>query len=447
MKRKQLTYEDRLFIQQQLESNLSLHRIAAALHKSDSTISREIIRNRYPVKKNLRHYTPCKRESMCNVANMCALECSRTSCTNCAEICGSSRCPDYTPVYCPRIEKAPHCCNGCPQWPSRACNLVKFRYDAKRAQIVTDEKRSESRKGACLLPEEMTYLDNLVSPMVVNGQSVYAVFREHGESIPCSQRTLYHYIDRCYLTARNLDLPRKVRYKTKYRRKRAARDYDEFALGRTYRDFTLYLGEHPEASVVEMDTVIGKPGGKCLLTLYFRSCGLMLAYLLEQDTQDCVVNALNSLYEAVGRKKFRKLFEVILTDRGPEFRNTFGIEYDEECQERTKVFYCDPYCSWQKGGIERNHEFIRMVLPKKTSFDWMTQEDVILLMNHINSYPRKQRNDCTPFQLAETLLGRVFLRELGLEEVPLRKVQLRPALLNRQKKAAHLKALEQADAY
>ena len=94
MKHKHLTYDDRLIIQQELENNYSLHKIAQRLHKSDSTIA---------------------RVNVCAMVNLCTADCSRTSCANCAEACHSARCPDYQPRYCTRLTKAPHCCNGCPQ--------------------------------------------------------------------------------------------------------------------------------------------------------------------------------------------------------------------------------------------------------------------------------------------------------------------------------------------
>lgn len=242
-------------------------------------------------------------------------------------------------------------------------------------------------------PEELQYLDDLVSPRLLNSQSVHVVFATSKDKLPCCERTLYNYVDKCLLTARNLDMPRRVRFKARYKHKARTASDAEFAKGRTYKDFQAYMEKNPDVQVCEMDTVIGRPGGKALLTLIFRSCNLMIAVLLERDTQDCVIEALNMLYATMGAATFRKLCGVILTDRGMEFRNVYGIEHSENGKLRTQVFYCDPYCSWQKGSVEKNHEFIRQVLPKKTSFDWLTQDAVDLMMSHINSYPRARLND------------------------------------------------------
>lgn len=72
MKHKHLTYEDRLIIQQELENSTSLHKIAQRLHKSDSTISREIIRNRYQVKTSANHIALCARVNVCTMENLCS---------------------------------------------------------------------------------------------------------------------------------------------------------------------------------------------------------------------------------------------------------------------------------------------------------------------------------------------------------------------------------------
>lgn len=429
MKHKHLTYEDRLIIQQELENSTSLHKIAQRLRKSDSTISREIIRNRYQVKASASHTALCARVNVCAMVNLCSADCSRTSCANCAEVCHSARCPDYQPRYCTRLTKAPHCCNGCPQWASKTCRDVKFRYDAKRAQVVADDLLSESRKGVSMQPEELQYLDDLVSPQLLNSQSVHVVFTTSKDKLPCCERTLYNYVDKCLLTARNLDMPRRVRFKTRHKHKARGASDAEFSMGRTYEDFKAFMESNPDVSICEMDTVIGRPGGKALLTLIFRSCNLMIAILLERDTQDCVIEALNALYETMGATTFRKLFGVILTDRGMEFRNVYGIEHSANGKLRTQVFYCDPYCSWQKGSVEKNHEFIRQILPKKTSFDWLTQDAVDLMMSHINSYPRARLNDKSPIEVAELIMGSQLLTKLNLKKIPAMDVQLRPTLL------------------
>ena len=148
-------------------------------------------------------------------------------------------------------------------------------------------------------PEELQYLDDLVSPRLLNSQSVHVVFATSKDKLPCCERTLYNYVDKCLLTARNLDMPRRVRFKARYKHKARTASDAEFAKGRTYKDFQAYMEKNPDVQVCEMDTVIGRPGGKALLTLIFRSCNLMIAVLLERDTQDCVIEALISPFDFI----------------------------------------------------------------------------------------------------------------------------------------------------
>ena len=141
--------------------------------------------------------------------------------------------------------------------------------------------------------------------------------------------------------------------------------------------------------------------------------------------------ALNRLCEDLGIELFQRLFEVILTDRGLEFGNPYALECDENGEIKTRIFYCDPYCSWQKGMVEKNHEFIRQVLPKGKSFDDLSQKDIHLMMNHINNYPRASLNNCTPFALAEMLVDKKLLEALHYHKIMPDNVILKPSLLKK----------------
>ena len=253
----------------------------------------------------------------------------------------------------------------------------------------------------------------------------------HKDEIPCSESTLYNYVDRCYLTARNIDMPRKVRFKARYNHG-SRKIHQESVVGRTYMDFTKYIDENPDMTIWEMDTVIGTQNDqKSLLTLLCRKTTFMIAILLERHTQEAVIEALNWLSHELGIEQFQRIFQVILTDRGPEFGNPYALECDENGEIKTKIFYCDPYCSWQKGMIERNHEFIRMVLPKGKSFESLSQKDVHLMMNHINNYPRASLNGISPYEISQLLLGKRFLSALHYHKIRPDDVILKEKLLRK----------------
>lgn len=203
---------------------------------------------------------------------------------------------------------------------------------------------------------------------------------------------------------------------------------------------------------VEADTVIGRVGGKCLLTIVFVTSSLFLARLLDRKAQECVVAALDDLERIFKRhRKWDKVlwgseeytdcawwfFNTFLTDNGTEMDDFTSMEmtvfkgrYAE--LERMQVYYCDPYCSWQKPHIENAHTLLRRVLPKGTSFDDLTQEDINLICSHMNSYSRENLNGATPFEMAPPdFCGDGFIDALGLQRIKPDEVNLTPGLLLR----------------
>ena len=244
----------------------------------------------------------------------------------------------------------------------------------------------------------------------------------HPELLPFSKSTFYKYIDLGVLNVKNIDLARKVRFKVK-------KEYDytrqktnpKIKVGRFYSDFKDYLEFNPNSSIVEMDTVIGTrggKGGKCLLTLLFRRYNFMLIYLLPYKQSKYVTEVFNHLKKLLGIDEFRRLFEVIITDNGTEFSDPESIEIDMNTGEKiSNLFYCDPNCSWQKGSIEKNHEYIRYILPKGTSFSFLTQEVCFKLASHINSVPRLSLNNISPYEDIINFLGKDNMNKLNISKI------------------------------
>ena len=137
-----------------------------------------------------------------------------------------------------------------------------------------------------------------------------------------------------------------------------------------------------------MDTVEGVKGGKVLLTIHFVNCSFMPAFIREHNDAQSVIDIFNYLQEILGIDKFKELFILVLTDNGSEFSNPKEIEFDSNTGEkRTQIFYCHPSSLYEKGSCEVNHELLRRI---GTSFNDLTQEDINLIMSHINSYKRKK---------------------------------------------------------
>jgi IS30 family transposase len=182
---------------------------------------------------------------------------------------------------------------------------------------------------------------------------------------------------------------------------------------------------------VEIDSVIGRIGGKVLLTLMFKSCDLMLAFIRDRNTSQSVIDVFNYLDRTLGRETFSRLFPACLADNGSEFSNPKALENDAQGDRRTRLYYCDPFSSFQKPNVELNHEFIRKVLPKGRSFDDLSQNDISLMMSHINSYSREKLNDKSPFDAFSFLYGNDILEKLGVNRIPANDILLKPSLLKK----------------
>lgn len=420
---------DRMFIKNALFERMPLTEIAKRLGKDPTTISKEIRRNRTENRSRVgkdyvlcRNYKGCRKTHLCK--DTCNFMCYRCKTLNCYRIG-----PDYKPRECTFTNRFPHVCNGCGHVSS--CYRGRFFYRAKVADANYRETLSKSRSGIDATPNEFEHLDQLISSLILKGQSIAHIYQHHKDEIGCTERTIYNYFERQLFSAKNIDLPRKVRYKKRKRKTVGLLKPQRCRVGRTYRDFLAYIQEHPDLPVVEMDTVHGERRGKVLLTLFFRQCSLMVAFLLDECTKAWVRSTFESLYESLGPKMFREVFPIVLTDNGPEFKDPEGIELDKHGNPRSKVFFCDPLASNQKARLEKNHEYIRYVLPKGKSFNHLAQADVTLMLNHINSTARASLNGHTPYQLAQLLLDPFLLDRLSLKSIPPDEVLLKPALLKR----------------
>lgn len=158
------------------------------------------------------------------------------------------------------------------------------------------------------------------------------------------------------------------------------------------------------------------------------SCGLMLAFIRDRNDAKSVADVFDGLEEAPGRDMFRRIFGAVLTDNGSESSNPEELEAETDGARRTRVFYCDPYCAWQKPCVENNHRNLRKVLPKGVSFDTLTQETVNLVMSHVNSMLRKGYGDKSAAERFRLAFGKDVLEALGIREIPASEVRLQPSL-------------------
>lgn len=429
---KHMTIDNRITIEKELDKHTSLRGIALLLDKDPTTIAKEIKKHRtlqehnhYGEPKNkCAFFKDCKKKDICGIyAPVCKRLCR--FCNHC-----NSHCSDFKPrsYHCDRLDKAPFVCNGCEK--KTACRLDKAFYRASTAHRQYKTVLVESRTGINISPEELTVLDELITPLIRQGHSPYMILQHHPE-IKLSEKTIYNYIDSGALTARNIDLPKKVIYKVRSDHSSEASDKGIFE-GRTFKDYQNFLAEFPDTRVTEMDTVLGCEGSrKVLLTLHFDCCCFMMAYLLESKEAHHIKTVFDTIEDSIGTLDFTNAFSILITDRGGEFQHPEALECGKDNVIRTSIYYCDPMCSWQKPHCEKNHEYIRKICPKGTTFDNYTQNDISLMMSHINSCPRQSLGGLTPMTLAKQMLPKTLLVHFGLQEIPADEIILTPALLKK----------------
>lgn len=424
---KHLTKEERITLECMLNKGMNFTEIARALDKSRTTISREVEKRR--VLRDIKPGNRCVHRHGCDLPASCLQDCDRTH-RSCRILCNGCNlvCDRFQEDICRKTTRAPYVCNACDLRPR--CKLQGYIYDAVTAQGNYKQLLSESRTGISLSETQLRAMDDLVTPLLRAGQSVNVVFENHRDELPITGRTAYDYIDNGLLSADNLDLARKVRRSYRKKSGPVLRVDKACHVGRTYEDYLAFMERHPGMNVIEGDSVIGKKGGKALLTLLFTNCDLQMAFLRERNNAATVTAVFESLRLQLGIDLFKRLFQVILVDRGSEFTDPAKIEFDPETGEQLcHVFYCDPQNSNQKAHCERNHQFIRYVIPKKKSMDELTQQQVCLMMDHINSYPRKKWNGRSPLEVFTSIYGEDVPSILSMRQIAADSINLKPELL------------------
>ena len=431
---KHFSLDDRIKIQKIITENrdndgsmtILLKDIGDIFQNDPSSISKEVKLHR--IKKERPFYSAYKyANSICENFNTCKKAINNSSnkfCKACS-YCTNS-CSDFKEMICPYLKKFPWVCNGCKK--SQKCHLNKYFYYSDTANSDYKERLISSREGINITEDEFKILDHTVSEYVKSGQPIFHILSSN--TLPVCERTIYNYFENGYLIAKNIDLRRKVVYKKRNIKKTTKTILKAIKIGRLYEDYINYISNNPEASIVQMDTVIGtKDSSKVLLTLHFVKFHFQLAYLLDNKESISVTNALNIICDNIGIDNFKLLFNVILTDNGTEFSNPSAIEFDPETGEkRSHIFFCHPYSSFEKGNCEKNHEYIRYVLPKGTNFDNLTQDKVNLMMSHINSTLRPSIK-CSPYDYMLITYGKEILDLLQIKKIDSKEVKLKSNLL------------------
>ena len=397
---KHLSLEDRKIIEQNICKGLRKFETAKELNKSQSTIGKEIKKNRKR-KYSLVDTPPwnCKFFKDCMV------------CT--------SRCNHFEEISCSRRDRFVGACNCCPN--IKKCKLSKYFYYANVAQKNYEYTLKDAREGVNLNTTELYELAHIICPLIKQGQSIYTILQNHKEytilqnhkEITQCEKTIYTYIEMGLFKdwgVTNLDLRRKVTRKLKKKKLKKRAEPADYT-GRKYEDYLEFIKNNPSSPTTEMDTVYNHQEGPFIQTFIFENTGLMIGILKQHKTAEEMSDSLNYFQDILSNEMFEKLFGLLLTDRGSEFAKPNLFEINHETGEiRSKIFYCDAQMASQK-------------------MKDLTQDKLDLMFSHINSVPRKSLGGKTPYEAFEFFYSKETLDKLHIQKIEKDKVTLQPYLL------------------
>lgn len=387
-KNKHLTLQDRIAIQEGLYKGMSFKSIAEMIGKSPSTISREV----------KAHLKPHRNGFV------------------------------KTDSTCPLLLKAPFVCNGCPKKSSSSCCHLRQLYTAKTAQFEYKETLVEARTGIALNKESFYETERIISAAIMKGQHVYHAIKANNLSV--SPATVYRHIKLGYYSAKPIDLPRAVKFKPRTSQRN---EYVPHSVrkNRTYQDYLEYIANNDDLPIIELDTVIGRVGGKVILTIHFVNSDFMIGLLLDNKTAAEAASKIEVLKHHLSSQgvKFGDIAPVLLTDNGGEFSNANAFENDADGEKESHLFYCEPNTPSEKPHIEKNHTLFRDIVPKGSSFDDFTQDTVNLIFSHVNAVKRKQFNGKSAYEMFAFFYSRELADILGIKFIPAEDVIQSPRLI------------------
>lgn len=413
-----LTVQERIIIEKGIENGSTKAAIALTIGKDKSTVGKEIKKHRELVHKS---------SYKINCANM----------KNCSHNHVCDNCADFKPFTCNRRDRSPGACNGCSKYTH--CRYDKYRYKADFSHKKYREDLVDSRTGINMSYEECKAMADIIVPLIKAGHSPYHIVTNHPE-LNISEKTLYNYIENgIFREFGLLDIDLRIKTKRKIT-KRASNKYKKredkkYLNGRTYDDFINYTAENKNLSVVEMDTVYNNGStGPFMQTFKFLDYSFMFIVYQEEKTAKSMVEGVDFLEKILGKDLFSEEVTIIKTDRGSEFCDAEGFEKEENESRRTRIFYCDPMASGQKGSLENNHKEIRYICPKENDLKDLglnSQEKANLIVSHINSQSKEHLKGKSPLEVMEFMNPALYqkFKDFGIERINKDNIVLKAYLL------------------
>lgn len=413
-----LTVQERIIIEKGIENGSTKAAIALTIGKDKSTVGKEIKKHRELVHKS---------SYKINCANM----------KNCSHNHVCDNCADFKPFTCNRRDRSPGACNGCSKYTY--CRYDKYRYKADFSHKKYREDLVDSRTGINMSYEECKAMADIIVPLIKDGHSPYHIVTNHPE-LNISEKTLYNYIENgIFREFGLLDIDLRIKTKRKITKKASnkykKREDKKYLNGRTYDDFINYTAENKNLSVVEMDTVYNNGStGPFMQTFKFLDYSFMFIVYQEEKTAKSMVEGVDLLEKILGEDLFSEEVAIIKTDRGSEFCDAEGFEKEENESRRTRIFYCDPMASGQKGSLENNHKEIRYICPKENDLKDLglnSQEKANLIVSHINSQSKEHLKGKSPLEVMEFMNPALYqkFKDFGIERINKDNIVLKPYLL------------------
>ena len=413
-----LTVQERIIIEKGIENGSTKAAIALTIGKNKSTVGKEIKKHRELVHKS---------SYKINCANM----------KNCSHNHVCDNCADFKPFTCNRRDRSPGACNGCSKYTH--CRYDKYRYKADFSHKKYREDLVDSRTGINMSYEECKAMADIIVPLIKAGHSPYHIVTNHPE-LNISEKTLYNYIENgIFREFGLLDIDLRIKTKRKITKKASnkykKREDKKYLNGRTYDDFINYTAENKNLSVVEMDTVYNNGStGPFMQTFKFLDYSFMFIVYQEEKTAKSMVEGVDFLEKILGEDLFSEEVAIIKTDRGSEFCDAEGFEKEENESRRTRIFYCDPMASGQKGSLENNHKEIRYICPKENDLKDLglnSQEKANLIVSHINSQSKEHLKGKSPLEVMEFMNPALYqkFKDFGIERINKDNIVLKPYLL------------------
>ena len=272
------------------------------------------------------------------------------------------------------------------------------KYRADTAQKKCEDRKHKQRKGKLdKYPELKKYIEKKLlldwSPEQITGR-----LKEHPpdylKGLTFSHQSIYEYI---YNKAeKHKKLYKHLRTHRNKRKKQCSMKYKKTAI-------TSRVSIHERPDIInnrlrygdwESDTVEFRRSrnNPYLSVQYERKSQLVRIHKINKKTAELTKQALIKTAESVPNE----IFKTITLDNGSE-----GAKHHElkHYYPDIQTFFCDPFCSWQKGGVENMNKLIRQYLPKSTDMTNISDNDIIYIQNKINNRPRKNLNYFTPNEI------------------------------------------------